>query len=118
MIVHVLKKQVVKKVSLPEKVFGVYPLLNESNKILANIEAKDGKWYLMKNNDIEILANNESVSEVELVDFGIYVIKDLFNGDLIKLVASPTYDTTMKYYSCKRNQITIGSDSSSSIRFN
>lgn len=118
MIVHVLKKQVVKKVSLPEKVFGVYPLLNDTNKILANIEAKDGKWYLMKNSDIEILSNGESVSEVQLVDFGIYVIKDLFSGELIKLVSSPTYDTSMKYYSCKKNQITIGSDPSSSIRFN
>lgn len=118
MIVYILKKEKLRKISLPEKVMGVYPILDENDKTLANIEAINDSWIIKKNNDIEIQFNNQTVQDAKIVDFGYYVIKKLVDNTETKIITTPMYDKNSKQFVAKMNTITIGSGANDSIQYN
>ena len=41
MIVYILNKDKLRKMNLPQKIYGAYQILDEENKVLANIEAEN-----------------------------------------------------------------------------
>ena len=49
MIVYIIKKDKLRKMTLPEKIYGAYSILDDEEKILANIESENGKWILKTN---------------------------------------------------------------------
>ena len=117
MIVYILKKDKLRKMTLPEKVYGEYSVLDDQNKVMANIEAVEGKWILKKNPEIEITANGTQTADVVFQNFAHYSIKQIISGEITELYATPLYDNNNKHYVIKSNKLTIGSDQSCSIAF-
>lgn len=118
MIVYILKNDKLRKMTLPQKVYGAYSILDDENKILANIEAENGEWILKDNPEIEIEANGTNQQDTKLVNYGFYSIKQTINGEKTEIYTTPLYEPNNKHYVVKTNQITIGSDPSCSIVYN
>lgn len=118
MIVYILNKDKLRKMNLPQKVYGAYSILDENGKTLANIEAENGEWILKDNPDIEIEINSSIVKATKIIEYGYYCIKQTLNGEKTELFVTPLYDNNNKYYIVKSNQITIGADPSCSICYN
>ena len=118
MIVYILKNDKLRKMTLPQKIYGAYSVLDDENKILANIESENGEWILKHNPEIEINVNGTVVQDTKLVNYGYYSIKKTINGEVTELYTTPMYDINNKQYVTKSNVVTIGSDPSCSIVYN
>lgn len=113
MIAYILKSDKLRKLMLPKKVYGAYSILDDNDKILANIEAENGEWILKHNPNIEIFYNSQVVKDIKLVDYGFYRIKHLITGIEVEIISAPIYVTDARRYQIKKNEITIGSANSS-----
>ena len=118
MIVYILNKDKLRKMNLPQKIYGAYQILDEENKVLANIEAENGQWILKDNPEIEIEVNGTNTTDTQLVNYGYYSIKRTINGEKIEIYTTPYYDKNNQHYIAKTNRIIIGSDPSCDIVYN
>ena len=118
MIVNILQKDKIRKIILPEKVYGVYSILDNNGKMLANIEAVNDQWVLKSHNAIEISVEGKVTNDVQLAPYYLYSIKILVTGEVYEFIATPTIDKTNKEYIAKKNQIIITNDASGDIIYN
>lgn len=117
MIVYFYDEKFLSKTILPTTINGVYPLFNEEQKFLANIEEKDGKWIIKENETSNIYINSEKYNEVTLSIYFKARIMSISSGHSYFLFCSPIYDTNIFDITTNKNVITIGKESSCDITF-
>lgn len=108
MIVNILKSDKIRKIILPEKVYGVYSIMDDNAKMLANIEGENNNWVLKANSYVEFQENGTAAQDVQLKPYVFYTIKILVTGEIYSFIVTPTLDETNKRYIAKKQSITIG----------
>jgi len=125
--VSLIKNDKINDLILPNIVKGNYWITetdehgNEKNLIC--IEADNGKWKLVSNNEVFYVQNNAHIPYVDLDIYKFYVLKRNNNekGENMILYCSPVYDETYSTYSIEESKnkvISIGSDSQCDIHYN
>lgn len=122
--VSLLKDGIIKDLILPNKISGNYWLTtydedgNETN--LINIEAQDGVWKLVGNDDVFCIINERRVTSIILEEYNFYAIKDIQDKNYMMVYCSPVNDLSFGYFTPKSltEGITIGSDDSCDIIYN
>lgn len=122
MLVSLIKGNKISQLVLPDKIIGNYWIKdyeNNEESQLINIEAVNGKWCLISNEDISINYNNEEKRYVYLQEYAFYLLKIKNTNSYLLLYCSPTYDTTYQKYAVNSNQaITIGNSTNNYIYYN
>ena len=113
MIVYVFYNSFFKKVFLPIKVVGIYPVYLNENKLLFNIEGIDGKWYIkVSDNDI-VYKVRDQVIKPELEEYVPYVLT--VSRINLMLIAAPIYNEKSKLVNYIKSEFTVGADQKNSI---
>ena len=113
MIVYIFYDNFFRKVFLPAKVVGVYPVYINENRVLLNIEAVDGKWHIKAADSFSVLVNGNEEEHPELDINNTYIIH---NGNIhIYVIASYIYFVDSARYKAKVKNITFGSKIGNSI---
>ena len=120
--ITIIKKNKLSVFSLPEVVQGNYWITDYENgkKInLLNVEAKDGKWQLVSNQDAFITDKDGiMVPYAELKEYTFRMVKNNYKNESYYLYCSPVYDKTYKEYSIPASGVvTVGSDTGASITY-
>ena len=119
--VSLLKDGVIKDLILPNKVSGNYWLTaydndgNETN--LINIEAQEGAWRLVSNDDVFCIVNEHRVPCIIMQEYNFYAIKDIQDNKYMIVYYAPVNDVSFRFYTIKSltEGITIGSDDACDI---
>ncbi|MGM9878956.1 MAG: type VII secretion protein EssC [Bacilli bacterium] len=119
--VSLLKDGIIKDLILPNKVSGNYWLTaydndgNETN--LINIEAQEGVWRLISNDDVFCIVNEHKVAGIIMQEYNFYAIKDIQDNKYMIVYCAPVNDTSFSFYKIKSltQGITIGSDDSCDV---
>lgn len=114
----------IKNIILPTKVEGNYWIdgtdENGIKKNLISIEAYEGKWRLVSNDEVFCVVNNQKVASVYLENNVFYMINNKANNDTFMLFCSPV----VANYNCYdieeqlHREITMGSSETSLIQLN
>ena len=124
--VSLIKNDKISDLILPNVIKGNYWITdtdehgNEKNLIC--IEAFDGKWRLVSNNEVYYTNNNAQIPFADLETYKFYILKknsSSKNNSMI-LYCSPIYDETYKEYSVeeyKSKQISIGGGTGCDISY-
>ena len=120
MLLTIIKKNKLDVFTLPSNVFGNYWITYFENgkKInVLNVEARDGKWYLISNSDVYAAdQNGNRIPSVELSLNSFILIKDSFTYDAYYLYVSPIYDKTYKEFAIDNIQrINVGGSTACNI---
>lgn len=116
MIVYIFYSNFFKKLFLPNKVVGIYPVYLNENKLLLNIEGIDGKWYIKISDNVSIYEARNQVINPELKVHTSYVVS-MGNINLF-LIAAPIYDSNSICVNALRKEFTVGSNRNNDISFN
>lgn len=119
--VSLLKDGIIKDLILPNKISGNYWITdydedgNETN--LINIQASDGAWRLVSNDDVFCIIKEKRVASILMSEYNFYAIKDIQDKNYMIIYCSPINDRSFCYYEIKSltDGISIGSDSSNDI---
>ena len=120
MLITILKKNKLNTFTLPENVNGTYWISDFENgkKInLLNVEAKNGQWELISNQDVYIVDDKGvMIPSVILTDYSFKIINNNYSHEKYYLYTSPVYDKTYKELALpKENILTVGSDKNCNI---
>ena len=109
--VSLIKKDCIKGLVLPDTVVGNYLITdidkNGNERNIINIEARDGKWVLVSNDNTFCVQNNARLTSCELVNYRFILLKNIeyVNGkkteNSIYLYFSPSIEE-YKYYVISR----------------
>lgn len=113
MIVYVFFENFFKKIFLPSRVVGVYPVYLRENRVLLNIEAIDNQWYLKPADNFSVLVNGNETVQPILSTENTYVV--LNSSVHVYLTAAPMYVPNSPRLKSLKNEITFGSDMKNSI---
>ncbi len=105
--------------NLPNEVSGSFWITNpfKPSQKLINIEAQDGKWYMISNKGCYIMSNKTAVASVAIEEGNFYSY--LYNNEEHLLYASSSYDNTVEMYQIADNvKISIGTGSRCNISCN
>ena len=92
MIVNIIQKAKIRKVVLPEKVYGVYSILDDEGKMLVNIEANDNnEWILKANNYVDLTVDGKNTNDVKIEPYSLYTVKIRVNNELYEFIPTPTF---------------------------
>ena len=108
---------------LPKMIKGSYWITDTDDygneKNLISIEASEGKWKLISNNEVFYVQNDTIVPFVYLEENNFYVIKNNVNKeDLIILYCSPVIETTYNNFGIDNEEIIIGRQNDCQIIYN
>lgn len=129
MLVVLIGKNSINKITLPQTILGNYWLTDENNKDkkLINIEGKNGKWQVLSNNSVRILDSKfveisddsiivdwskvNTLDKVTLNEYDKYVITLGNTRECFILCCLPVHDDNMYNLDIKgTSKITIGRD--------
>ncbi len=123
MLVSLIKSKKINTLTLPNRIIGNYWVTdyddNNNEQNLISIEAIDGRWRLVSNDDICVVENNVEKEFVYLREYSFYLLKIKDSKSYLLLYCSPVYDKTNKRYLVEPNQeMTIGNSDKCSIYYN
>ena len=108
MIVNVFYNNFFKKIFLPSKVMGVYPIHLTENKLLGSIEGINGEWIIKTSDDVRILKNNQEVDKPVLKNDSIFVFS--IDDSYLFLVATPAYYEDTNIVKANKQELLVGSN--------
>ena len=121
--VTIMRKRKLLNIILPEAVEGNYwiPSTDENGikRNLMSIEAEDGRWKLISNNDASYITNNEIQPYAYLSEGNYYSIRKEKTKEIYKIFCSSTL-INYNFYNINeylKNGITIGSNEQSLIKY-
>ena len=122
MLVSLIKSTRINTLTLPNRVIGNYWVTdyddNNNEQNLISIEAQDGAWRLISNDDIAVVENNAERDYVYLKEYAFYLLKFKQTNTYLLLYCSPVYDKTFKrYYIGSNQEITIGNNNANAIYY-
>ena len=109
--INILRENLIRKIQLPEKIYGVYSILDDEGKMLANIEAVENQWVLKSNKNVEMSSNGQVVEEAKIIPYVKYTIKIFVTNEVYEFIPTPTFDKSAKKYTTQSSTITISSGS-------
>ena len=115
MIVYIFYDNFFKKVFLPTRVVGVYPVYVNESRVLLNIEANNDIWHIKPADSFSVLVNGNEEEYPELSSDNVYIIHN--DRVHIYLIASPMYIEDTPKYKAKTKEITFGSRVGNSISY-
>ena len=115
MIVYVFYNTFFRKIFLPTKVVGIYPIYFNETKLLFNIEGIDGKWFIKVSDSDKVYKVREEVVKPELEEYVPYVV-NVSNVNLV-LIAAPIYNENSRLVNYVKSEFTVGADQKNSICF-
>ncbi len=120
MLVSLIKGKKINTITLPNRIVGSYWVTdyddNNNEQNLISIEAIDGQWRLISNDDICVVENNSERDYVNLREYTFYLLKIRQDKSYLLLYVSPVYDeTNRRYYVDANQELTIGNDSHNDI---
>ena len=115
MIVNVFFNNFFKKIFLPSKVMGVYPIPLTENKLLASIEGVDGEWRIKPAEEVRIMKGNQEVDKPVLKSDSIFVFS--IEGAYLYLVATPAYYEDTNIVKANKQEIIVGSGPNCDVCF-
>ena len=115
MIVYVFYNSFFKKIFLPTKVVGIYPIYLNENKLLFNIEGIDGKWYIKVSDNDLVYKGREQVIKPELEEYIPYILN--VSRINLNLIAAPIYNEKSRLVNYIKSDFTVGADQKNSICF-
>ncbi len=113
MIVYVFYNSFFRKVFLPTKVVGIYPIYLNDNKLLFNIEGIDGKWYIKVSDNDLVYKGRSQVEKPELEQYIPFLLT--VNKINLFLIAAPIYNEKSRLVNYIKSEFTVGSDNTNSI---
>ena len=113
MIVYVFYKTFFKKIFLPTKVVGIYPVYLNESKLLFNIEGIDGKWYIKVSDNDGVYRVRDQVTKPELEEYIPYVLT--VSRVNLMLIAAPIYNEKSRLVNYIKSEFTVGADQTNSI---
>lgn len=108
MIIYLFNQNYFVKTYLPLIVDGVYPIYLENARFLANIEEKDGKWCIQKNDNIEIFHEEEIAINPVINEYDFYTIKDLSFNVTFNLICTKSFDSNFLKIFTDKDELIIG----------
>ncbi len=123
MLVSLVKSSRIKTIVMPKDIIGNHWITdydeNNNEHFLVNIEACNGVWKLVSNEDVVVIENNVVREFVYLKEYSFYLLKVKQNNTYLLLYCCPFYDKTFKrYYIAHDQTISIGNHSSNDIYYN
>ena len=115
MIVYVFYNTFFKKIFLPTKVVGIYPVYLNENKLLFNIEGIDGKWYIKVSDNDVVYKVRDQVIKPELEEYIPYVLT--VSRVNLMLIAAPIYNENSRLVNYVKSEFNVGADKTNSICF-
>ena len=113
MIVYIFYNNFFKKVFLPTRVVGVYPVYYRESRVLLNIEAVDGKWQLKPADNFSVLVNGNEEIQPELNVDNTYVVYN--NMVHVYITVSPMYIPNSPRYRAMKDEFSFGSSANNTI---
>ena len=113
MIVYVFINNFFKKIFLPSKIVGVYPICIIDNKVLVNLEAKDGQWYINPAEHVQITLNGYSQENPKLELNNIYIIST--NKYYVYLTSNPLCMKNKNLLKPLRKEFSFGSSQNNDL---
>ena len=104
MIVYVFYNTFFKKIFLPTKVVGIYPVYLNENKLLFNIEGIDGKWYIKVSDNDVVYKVRDQVIKPELEEYIPYVLT--VSRVNLMLIAAPIYNENSRLVNYVKSEFT------------
>lgn len=116
MIVNVFFNNFFKKIFLPSKVMGVYPIHLSESKLLASIEGVNGEWRIKPAENVRIMKDTVELDKPVLKNDSIFVFS-IEGGSFLYLVATPAYYGNSNIVRATKQDIKVGSNSTCDICF-
>ena len=117
----IIKKNKLNVSSLPEQIEGNQWIIDWENgkKInLLNVEADNGKWKLISNQDAYAMDNKGTViPEVYLDNYAFYLITNNYKNETFYLYCSPVNDDTFREFGLTGKTISVGSAHGTDITY-
>ena len=117
--VSLVKTDKIRSINIPDVVSGNFWITdyneNGSETNLANITARDGKWFLTSNSEVVCKENGNFVKEVELKNYSFKFIERISTKESMIIFCMPSCDENISSYyisSMDSNGITFGSNMS------
>lgn len=115
MVIYVYNGELFTKITLPQKISGVYQIFVQNDIFLANVEEINGAWHIMNNEEIELFREGNESLNPELHLYEIYTIKNKLTNQNYFLIATPLYDDNVYRVEANTATITIGSSQNDDI---
>ena len=115
MIVYVFYNEFYKKIFLPTRIVGVYPVYLNESRVLLNIEADDGKWCIKPADNFVVMVNGNEEAHPELKCDNTYIITN--HNSFVYMMASPIYIPNNNYLKMSKKEFSFGSSSKNTISF-
>ena len=115
MIVYIFYNDFYKKIVLPQRVIGIYPVYLNESRVLINIEASDNTWKVKPADTFVILENGNEVEYPTLKEYNTYIITN--HSFYIYMVATPQFVLNDNYLKIDTNSFSFGSALNNSISF-
>lgn len=115
MIIVGIKNNKIFKLTLPENIEGNYLIKDNFGITIGNIVADNSHWIVYPNEDYSLIYNNNQVEKNIIEDYSQFFIKNIIDGSVTALFASPTVETNVVELKPLNTKITIGSDSNCDI---
>ena len=129
--VLLIGKEKIYKLNLPDEIRGVHWITDENRKNIIKIEENNGIWQVVSNEDIKIINpkfikvkesiniiedENNEVERASIKEYGMYVLRLVVSGEAYVLYCLPEEINELHTVEVlNTNELTIGSNSSSSI---
>lgn len=95
------------KVDLPDNIDDnyviEYSLCNKNENVLITFGLSNGKKTIRSNGIVNVINNQSVISEVILIEYGIYILKILGNNDLLYIYTYPNFETNI--YKISLNEV-------------
>ena len=80
-----------------------YSLCNKNENVLITFGLSNGKKTIRSNGIVNVINNQSVISEVILIEYGIYILKILGNNDLLYIYTYPNFETNI--YKISLNEV-------------
>lgn len=104
MIIYIINRNFFKKVILPLKVSGMYPIYGSSELFLGNIEEKDGSWIF----NVSSSAIVEQKSSDTITNYSKVLITESTTQEKYLIYAIPMYEPNVQKLKINKKQLVIG----------
>jgi hypothetical protein len=112
-IVYIFYNDYYKKVFLPQRVIGIYPVYLNETRVFINIEAVQNVWRVKPADNYVIMENGNEVEYPELKPYNTYVITN--QSFYVYMVATPQYVLNENFLKLSSNSLSFGSAPSNDI---
>lgn len=120
--ITIIKRNQLTVFNLPKNVVGSFWLNSFDNgkkRNILNVEAVDGMWQLISNENIYLVdEKNIMIPSVTLKDYSFYLVNDVIRSEKYYLYTSPVYETdNVEIAFSEKNQILVGSGEKCDISY-